>query len=102
MFARSHDTFQSRIPLYAFCLSNTYKLRWECFNPYLVEKNCLDNTQMKSFFGHLKDYVDYKLVSDLDEVCAMVDAYIDYYNTMEITKDDSGTIPKPSHISLKR
>lgn len=73
--------------------------------------NCLDNAPMESFFGHLKDYVDYKLASDLDEVCAMVDAYIDYYNserrqwklqTMETTKDDSGTIPKPSHSSLKR
>jgi len=37
--------------------------------------NCLDNAPMESFFGHLKDYVDYKLASDLDEVCAMVDAY---------------------------
>ncbi|WP_454266134.1 IS3 family transposase [Rossellomorea marisflavi] len=42
--------------------------------------NCLDNAPMESFFGHLKDYVDYSLASDLDEVCAMVDAYIDYYN----------------------
>ncbi|ASI37590.1 hypothetical protein A0126_18675 (plasmid) [Exiguobacterium sp. N4-1P] len=43
--------------------------------------NCLDNSPMESFFGHLKDYVDYQLASDLDEVCAMVDAYIDYYNS---------------------
>lgn len=40
----------------------------------------LDNAPMETFFGHLKDYVDYKLASDLDEVCVMVDAYIDYYN----------------------
>jgi len=43
--------------------------------------NCLDNAPMESFFGHLKDYVDYKLASDLEEVRAMVDAYIDYYNS---------------------
>lgn len=42
--------------------------------------NCLDNTPMETFFGHLKDYVDYKLASDLVEVCAIVDAFIDYYN----------------------
>lgn len=35
---------------------------------------------MESFFRHLKDYVDYQLATDLDEVCAMVNAYIDYYN----------------------
>lgn len=43
--------------------------------------NCLDNAPMESFFRHLKDYVDYKLASDLDEVCTMVDVYIDYYNS---------------------
>lgn len=42
---------------------------------------CTDNGLMESFFGHLKNYVDYQLASDLDEVCAMVDAYIDYYNS---------------------
>jgi len=43
--------------------------------------NCLDNTTMELLFGHLKDYVDYKLAYDLDEVFAMVDAFIDYYNS---------------------
>ncbi len=37
--------------------------------------NCLDNASMESFFGHLKDYVDYKLVPDLDNIFAMADAY---------------------------
>ena len=30
--------------------------------------------QIESFFGYSKDYVDYRLASDLDEVCIMVDA----------------------------
>jgi len=29
----------------------------------------------------LKEYIDYKLASDLDEVCVMVDGDIDYYNS---------------------
>jgi len=48
--------------------------------------NCLDNAPMESFFGHLKDYVDYKLASDLDEVCAMVDAYL----IITIANEDNG------------
>ncbi|WP_419181359.1 IS3 family transposase [Exiguobacterium indicum] len=35
---------------------------------------------MEWLFGHLKDYVDYKLAPDLHKVCAMVDAYIYYYD----------------------
>jgi len=37
--------------------------------------NCLDNAPMESFFGHLKDYVDYQLAYDFDEVCTIVNSY---------------------------
>ncbi|WP_445298386.1 IS3 family transposase [Exiguobacterium sp. FSL W8-0210] len=38
-----------------------------------------DHAPIESFFRHLKNYVDYKLASDPDEVSVMVDAYINYY-----------------------
>ena len=43
--------------------------------------NCLDNAPMESFFGHLKDEVDYKEALNLEELKRMIERYIDYYNT---------------------
>lgn len=68
-FRYTHPSYQTRIR------------EMEMLQSMSRRGNCLDNFPMESFFRHLKDYVDYKLASDLDEVCAMVDAYIDYYNS---------------------
>lgn len=55
--------------------------------------NCLGNAPMESFLGHLKDNVDYQLEADLDEICAMVDSYVNYYNTyIKITPYNSRTL----------
>ncbi|BCC52439.1 hypothetical protein BCJMU07_1789 [Bacillus cereus] len=43
--------------------------------------NCLDNAPMESFFGHLKDEVDYKEARNFNELKLMIDEYIEYYNT---------------------
>lgn len=43
--------------------------------------NCLDNAPMESFFGHLKDEIDYKQANNLKELRLMIETYIDYYNT---------------------
>lgn len=43
--------------------------------------NCIDNSPIESFFGHLKDEVDYKASKTLDELKQMIEAYIEYYNT---------------------
>jgi transposase InsO family protein len=43
--------------------------------------NCLDNAPMESFFGHLKDEVDYKEARNFNELKLMIDDYIEYYNT---------------------
>lgn len=66
--------------------------------------NCLDNAPMESFFGHLKDEVDYKVTSNI-ELKYMIDDYMEHYNNqkaMELKKDDSGNLPKSSHRCIDR
>lgn len=43
--------------------------------------NCWDNASMESFFGHMKDEVDFKDCQTLDEVRARVADYVTYYNS---------------------
>lgn len=43
--------------------------------------NCIDNAPTESFFGHLKDDVDYKECKTFLEVYALVEEYMTYYNT---------------------
>lgn len=44
--------------------------------------NCLDNAVQESFFGHMKDDVGERLrdCTNADEVRAVIDEYIEYYN----------------------
>jgi putative transposase len=42
--------------------------------------NCIDNAPVESFFGHLKDDVDYKSCKTFDELKALIENYIRYYN----------------------
>ena len=42
--------------------------------------NCIDNAPMESFFGHLKDDVDFKSCMSFDELKSLVKNYIRYYN----------------------
>lgn len=42
--------------------------------------NCWDNAPQESFFGHLKDEVDYKSCKTLPELKIEIHKYIDYYN----------------------
>lgn len=42
--------------------------------------NCIDNSPVESFFGHLKDEVDYKECKTFEELRLMIDNYINYYN----------------------
>jgi putative transposase len=43
--------------------------------------NCLDNAPMESFFGHLKDEVDYKEARTIEELKYLIDDYMEHYNT---------------------
>ncbi|KMY45589.1 integrase [Bacillus sp. FJAT-27916] len=42
--------------------------------------NCWDNAPQESFFGHLKDEVDYRSCQTLNELKAKIKHYINYYN----------------------
>lgn len=43
--------------------------------------NCWDNAPMESFFGHMKDEVDFKSCETIEELRIVIDEYIEYYNT---------------------
>jgi len=43
--------------------------------------NCIDNEPIESFFGHLKDDVDYKSCKTFEELYRLIENYINYYNT---------------------
>jgi transposase InsO family protein len=47
--------------------------------------NCWDNAPQESFFGHMKDHVGSKVAkcTAFDQVKAIIDDYIDYYNNEE-------------------
>ncbi len=42
--------------------------------------NCWDNAPMESFFGHMKDEVDFEICASYEEIQEKVDRYMDYYN----------------------
>lgn len=42
--------------------------------------NCWDNAPQESFFGHLKDEVDYRSCKTLEELKAKINHYMVYYN----------------------
>lgn len=42
--------------------------------------NCWDNAPQESFFGHMKDEVDYKSCKTLDELKSKINHYMVYYN----------------------
>ena len=42
--------------------------------------NCIDNAPIESFFGHLKDELDYRLCVTFEELRSRVDEYMRYYN----------------------
>lgn len=42
--------------------------------------NCWDNAPQESFFGHMKDEIDYKNCTTFEELEYLIDDYMDYYN----------------------
>jgi len=42
--------------------------------------NCIDNAPIESFFGHLKDDVDYKDCKTFEELYSLIEEYMEYYN----------------------
>lgn len=42
--------------------------------------NCIDNAPIESFFGHMKDELDYKSCRSFKELCSKIEEYMTYYN----------------------
>lgn len=42
--------------------------------------SCIDNASIESFFGHMKDELDYKLCKTFKELNLKIDEYMRYYN----------------------
>jgi len=42
--------------------------------------NCWDNAPQESFFGHMKDEIDITRCNTHQDICAVIDDWIDYYN----------------------
>ncbi|MCB2296149.1 IS3 family transposase, partial [Clostridium algoriphilum] len=42
--------------------------------------NCWDNAPQESFFGHMKDEIDYKNCVTFTDLQTLIDNYMDYYN----------------------
>ena len=42
--------------------------------------NCIDNAPMESFFGHMKDEIDYKKCKTFEEMNLLLEQYMKYYN----------------------
>ncbi|MEK4512513.1 IS3 family transposase [Paenibacillus sp. FSL K6-2524] len=43
--------------------------------------NCWDNASMETFFGHMKDELEYKSCTTIQELRVRVNDYMEYYNT---------------------
>jgi putative transposase len=55
--------------------------------------NCIDNAPIESFFGHLKDDVDYKDCKTFVELYRLIENYIRYYNTERAQWDKNKMTP---------
>jgi transposase InsO family protein len=42
--------------------------------------SCIDNAPIESFFGHMKDELDYRACKTFKELLSQIDAYMTYYN----------------------
>lgn len=55
--------------------------------------NCWDNAPQESFFGHMKDEIDITLCNTFEELKAVIDDYMDYYNNERYQWDLSKLSP---------
>lgn len=42
--------------------------------------NCIDNAPIESFFGHMKDELDYRSCRSFKDLCSKIEEYMQYYN----------------------
>lgn len=72
----SDQGFHYTNPMYIEILS-----KMEIIQSMSGKGSCIDNAPTESFFGHLKDEVDYKSCTNFEDLQKLIDEYILYYNT---------------------
>jgi len=55
--------------------------------------NCIDNAPIESFFGHLKDDIDYKGRKTFEELYQLIENYIKHYNNERAQWDKNKMTP---------
>jgi len=65
--------------------------------------NCIDNAPIESFFGHMKDELDYKSCTSLEELRSKVSEYMRYYNheRKQWTRNKMTPIQYREHLLMK-
>ncbi len=65
--------------------------------------NCIDNVPIESFFGHMKDELDYKDCNTLKELSLKIDEYMRYYNyeRKQWTKKKMSPVEYRDHLLSK-
>ncbi len=66
--------------------------------------NCIDNAPIESFFGHLKDELDYQSCQSFEELRLVIDEYMTYYNheRKQWTRNKMAPIEYRNHLLAKR
>jgi len=62
--------------------------------------NCLDNAPIESFFGHMKDEVDYKNCRSVEELRSVLKVYVEYYNKERPQWDLERKTPAEARVDL--
>ena len=55
--------------------------------------NCIDNAPVESFFGHMKDDIDFKNCKIFEELYGLIENYIKYYNNERAQWDKNKMTP---------
>jgi transposase InsO family protein len=65
--------------------------------------NCIDNAPIESFFGHMKDEIDYKSCRSTEELHSKVAEYMRYYNyeRKQWTRNKMSPIEYRNHLSAQ-
>jgi len=62
--------------------------------------NCHDNAPIESFFGHLKDEIDYRHCQNVKELEKTLRKYVDYYNLQRPQWDLDRKTPAEARVAL--
>jgi putative transposase len=65
---------------------------------------CIDNSPIESFFGHMKDELDYKSCQTFTELCLKIDEYMRYYNNerKQWARNKMTPVEYRNHLSNQR